>query len=166
MLIFISLKKLLLKISVSCQESTSTGTSFWIKKGLNGIPEKRDSGPGTLHLIYFAWDLGSRIHGWDPGPGTLIWDPRPGILHLGPFTWDLGPCMWEPGPNTFTCNAGPVLRNPYINTTLFLLMCSLVAQLSCFKQIVHKFLQHYKRIDCAIKNMIVYLPFWLFFVHI
>ena len=166
MLIFISLKKLLLKVSVSCQESTSAGTSFWIKIGLSGIPEKWDSGPihGTRDPWPSTWEPLPGI--WDPGSGTFIWDPRPGTLHLGPFTWDLGPYMWEPGPNTFTCNAGLVLRNPYINATLFLLMCSLVAQPSCFKQIMHKFLQHDRRKDYAIKNMIVYLPFWLFFVHI
>ena len=54
----------------------------------------------------------------DSGPGTFSWDPRPRTLQLGPFTWDLGPFMWEPGPITFKLNAGPILRNPYINTAL------------------------------------------------
>ena len=52
-----------------------------------GIPENRD--PGLIR--------GTQ----DPGPGT----------------WDRGPYIWEPGPNTFTWNAGPILNNPYNNTT-------------------------------------------------
>ena len=36
---FLSLKKLLLKISDNCQENTSVGTSFWIKIGLNCMPQ-------------------------------------------------------------------------------------------------------------------------------
>ena len=59
-----------------------------------GIPENLD--PGLIR--------GTQ----DPGPGT--WDPLPG-------TEDRGPYIWEPGPNTFTWNAGPILNNPYNNTT-------------------------------------------------
>ena len=60
---------------------------------------------------------------WDPGPG--IWDSSPATRHtglshgtrdLGLCTWDPAPYMWEPGHNTFTWNAGPILRNFYINT--------------------------------------------------
>ena len=81
---------------------------------------------------------------WDPGPRTHRQDPGPlrRTQDLGFSIWDSGPYMWEPGPNTFKWNAGPILRNPYINTI------------------------HDSRIDYAIKNIIVYLPFWLFFVHI
>ena len=50
-------------------------------------------------------------------PGTHTWDPEPETLHVGPFIWDPGLYMREPGLNLFKWNAGPMLKNPYINTT-------------------------------------------------
>ena len=55
----------------------------------------------------------------DLGHGSIgrTWDPGPRSLQLETFTWNLGPYMWEPGPDTFTWNGGPILSNPYIYTT-------------------------------------------------
>ena len=53
----------------------------------------------------------------DPGLIRGTWDPLPG-------TEDRGPYIWEPGPNTFTWNAGPYL------TTLILIQLSLNVQFS------------------------------------
>ena len=55
----------------------------------------------------------------DPYVGSRTRDLSPGTrdLYVGCGTWDPGPYMWEPGPDTFTWNAGPILRNSYLNTT-------------------------------------------------
>ena len=57
-------------------------------------------GPGTLHL-----GPGTRTHRQHLEPGTLCV-----IQDLGPFTWDSGVYMCQPGPNTFTWNTGSTLR--------------------------------------------------------
>ena len=112
-----------------------------------GIPEKSDPEPRTRDPGPLCGTQDSRPFTWDPGPGPTcrIRHPGPETFHLGLFTWgpgpktlhlepetrdlgpstqvsspgtrDLGPYMWEPVSNNFTWNAGPILRNPYINTT-------------------------------------------------
>ena len=90
-------------------------------------------------VIYF-----SITEKWDPGPIHGTRDPAPlgGIQDLGPSTWDLLPAIRDP-----TCgNLDPIpLRgtgDPYLGTLKrkysSLLMRSLVAQPSCFKQVAAK----------------------------
>ena len=69
----------------------------------SNLIDKKKVGPGTR-------DSGFETHRREPGPLC-------GTRNQEPSIWDPGPYMWEPGPNTFTQNAGPILRNTYINTT-------------------------------------------------
>ena len=103
-----------------------------------GIPEKCELGPRTQ----------------DPGPSNL--DPSPRTRDLGPIgrTRDLyvGPRTWDSPSGTrdpICGNLDPIplsgTQDPYLGTLILI---------------------HDSRIDYAIKNIIVYLPFWLFFVHI
>ena len=107
-------------------------TEKWDPGPIHGI---RDPGPST-------WDPSSRT--LDPGSIGGAWNTAPlgGIQDLGPSTWDLLPAIRDP-----TCgNLDPIpLRgtgDPYLGTLKrkysSLLMRSLVAQPSCFKQIAAK----------------------------
>ena len=68
------------------------------------------------------WDPESETGDMEPMPrtfylGSLTQKPGPGTLDLPPRTLYVRLYMWEPGPNIFTSNTGPIVRNPYINTT-------------------------------------------------
>lgn len=108
----------------------------------------------------------------DSGPWIHTWDPGPGALHLGPRTRDsqAGPRAQGPGPllairelghKTFACSAGPILSNPYINTTFSSCAVQQHSVVVSNRQL-HKFVQYDRAIHYANKNIIVYLPFWLF----
>ena len=79
-------------------------------------PRTWDSGPGTREPYMGSWTRNPPPETLSE-PGTFTWESGPRALHLGPFTLDLGPYMWEPEPPTFMRKAGPILGNPYINTT-------------------------------------------------
>ena len=116
------------------------------------------------------WDPESETGDMEPMPrtfylGSLTQKPGPGTLDLPPRTLYVRLYMWEPGPNIFTSNTGPIVRNPYINTT-FSQYAIQQRSLVVSNRQLHKSLQHDRSIDYAIESILVYLPFRPFFVHV